>query len=82
MLLHNVPVLLVERTRVGEDTVGDVHLADIVQKRCEAERLGRLFCVAELAGERFGGGTDLPQMPPRCLVVGLSSGCEQSIVSV
>ena len=37
MLLHHLPLLGRERTRLAQDVVGDGHLADVVQQRSTAD---------------------------------------------
>src|SRR2546423_877312 len=54
VLLHNLPLVLVEWTGLVQDPLGDPDLADVVQKRSDLDRVEIGPCVAEPGRERDG----------------------------
>ena len=58
MLLHHLPLLVVERARLVEDALGDPDLADVVQEGADLDRVELDAAVAEAACERDGDAGD------------------------
>ena len=54
VLLHHLPLLVVERARLVEDALRDPDLADVVQEGADLDRIELVALVAEAFGERDG----------------------------
>ena len=74
VLFHQGPFFAGERSAAGQDTIGHMDLADVVEHRRQAQRARILLVVAKLAGQCIGEGADAAAVETGGVIVGLGGG--------